>query len=50
MNADGLHIGKEDVSYEETVDYSKFSDKELDQARLMIKMFKSKKIKLHLKE
>ena len=28
----------------------KFSDKELDQARLMIKMFKSKKIKLHLKE
>ena len=28
----------------------KFSDKELNQARLMIKMFKSKKIKLHLKE
>ena len=29
---------------------NKFSDKELDQTRLMIKMFKSKKIKLHLKE
>ena len=29
---------------------SKFSDKELNQARLMIKVFKSKKIKLHLKE
>ena len=29
---------------------NKFSDKELSQARLMIKMFKSKKIKLHLKE
>ena len=28
----------------------KFSDKELNQARLMIKMFKSKKIKLHLKK
>ena len=28
----------------------KFSNKELNQARLAIKMFKSKKIKLHLKE